>query len=180
MHRGLVTNDTDKNIFEPKIPASGSSYPAGRQDARREIGKEEEKAEEKFEELVKQSDNVLFETESIFPLDLFPTKLVITIHKVDVIYNSFLNRKIQPVYIQNISDVLINNGLFFSSLELIDIGFTNHTLVVDNLWNKDALEAMKIIQGLVVSSKQEIDLAKVNVPNFVEKVKGLGTPGGTY
>ncbi len=180
MDSPLTYDNVDKNIFKPRKPTKGSTYATGLRAAHREIVKEEEKVEEKFEELLKRSDDVLFKTESMFPLDLFPTKIVISIHKVDVIYNSFLSRKIQPVYIQNISDVFVNNGLFFSSLQLIDVGFTNHTLVIGNLWNKDAIEAMKIIQGLVVSTKQEIDLTKLNVPNFVEKLKELGTPPGVY
>lgn len=175
----LYGSDNDKNLFQPRKVVGGGPY-LQRKDAHEEIVKAEQKTEQKFEELIEKADNVLFKAESLFPLDLFPTKIVISIHKVDVIYNSFLNRRIQPVYIQNISDVFINSGLFLSSLHIIDVGYTNHTLVVGNLHNRDALEAMKIIQGLVVTSKQNIDLTKVNVNNFVEKIRSLGTPSGAY
>ncbi len=152
----------------------------GHDEATKEMTKEEQKHEEKFDDLLTKSDKILFKTKSLFPLDLFPDEIVVSVHKVDIIYNEFLTRRIQPVYIQNIWDVFVNNGIFFSTLHLIDAGFANNTIVINNLTNKDAIDAMKIIQGLVVAVKQNIDLTKIDSTDLVGKVRTLGTTKNSY
>ncbi len=152
----------------------------GHDEATKEMTKEEQKHEEKFDDLLERSEKILFRTKSFFPFDLFPDEIIVSVHKVDIIYNEFLTRRIQPVYIQNIWDVFVDNGIFFSTLHLIDAGFANNTVVMNNLINKDAISAMKTIQGLVVAVKQNIDLTKIDSKDLVEKVRTLGTTKNSY
>lgn len=177
-------------LFENKINKLRKESQAKRQDrnvaedvkpeVEKEVQKIERVQERRFDELMKKSTEVLFSAKSVFPFDFFPTEITVTIHKVDIVYNSFYTRTIQPVYIQNISDVFVTRGFLFSTLTIVDAGFTNHTLVVKNMKNEDALEAMKVIQGLVVSTKQRIDLTQIEMQDLAEKVRVIGAPSGSY
>lgn len=131
---------------------------------------------EKLEAISEMSETVLFRAKTYFPLDLFPDEIIINVAKIDVIVNEFLSRRIIPVYYQNISDVFVDSGIIFSRLSIVDLGFVENTVEINNLLNKDALEAMRIIQGFVVAIKQGVDLTKVDVAQYLPKLKTIGKP----
>lgn len=147
-----------------------------KREAHKEMKKEVQMSIGKLDDIVAQSDNVLFRAKSVFPFDLFPDELIVTVNKIDVVYNDLFNRRLQPVYFQNISDVYVDNGILFSNLTIVDTGFIRNLVEFKYLRNRDALEALRIIQGLVVSMKQRVDITKIDsTPDFVRKIKSVGS-----
>lgn len=148
-------------------------------DAVREEVKEGLKYEEDFGNLVEKSDRVLIEIKAVFPFDFFPNEVSVDVNKVNIISNYLLSRRIHSVPIKDICDVYVHQGILFSSLNIIDWGFDkNRPICINYLKIAEAEAALKIIQGLLVGVKQNIDLAKIDVPDFKNKVEILGDASG--
>lgn len=148
-------------------------------DAVKEEFKEGIKYEEDFGNLVEKSDRVLIEIKAVFPFDFFPNEVSVDVNKVNIINNYLLSRRIHSVLIKDICDVYVHKGILFSSLNIIDWGFDkNRPISINYLKIGEAEAALKIIQGLLVGVKQNIDLAKIDVPDFKSKVEILGEVSG--
>lgn len=138
--------------------------------------KEEKVAEnkEKFESLVRGS-KVLYELRSVFPFDLFPDTVTIDSEKVNITFKDFfLSARLQSYYIKNISYVYVDTGPLFASLNIVDEGLVGQTGTVSYLKKDEALCACRIIQGLIVTHKEDIDLSKIEDKNLVPKIEKLG------
>lgn len=61
---------------------------------------------------------------------------------------------------------------------IVDVGFTENAIVVKYLKKNEAEEARRIIQGLVVSAKQNVDLSKVDAADLKTKVENIGQAKG--
>jgi hypothetical protein len=160
-----------KNEVDGK-PSAGSVSSVSHENIKDEI-----RQEQVFGKLVEKSDKLLIKIKSIFPFDFFPNEISVDVNKVNIINNYFLSKKVHSVMIKDICDVYIYKGVFFSSLSIIDWGFDrNRSITINYLSKRTADEALKIIQGLMVSAKQNIDVSKIDVPDFRSKVKILGEP----
>ncbi len=141
--------------------------------------KEEIKHEQDFGNLVEKSDQVLIKIKAVFPFDFFPNEISVDVNKVNIVNNYFLSERVHSVLIKDISDIYLDSGILFASLNIIDWGFNNNKSITINYLKKDeASRVLKIIQGLMVSARQNIDLSKIDVPDFKNKVEILGEPGG--
>lgn len=148
----------------------------GHEDAIKEQIKEQDKNIEKFESLVEVGNEVLFETSSMFPFDLFPDKVTIMLTKVTIQSNEFFSSgRLHSIHIKDIIDVFVESGPIFSTLRIVDAGFVENSINVRRLRKKDALKARRIIQGLIETSKQDINISQLNnIPDFLEKLEKLG------
>ncbi|MBI3341537.1 hypothetical protein HY024_00275 [Candidatus Curtissbacteria bacterium] len=135
--------------------------------------------EKNLDNLAKRaSKGVLMHIKGVFPLDIFPDEVVVDINKVNIIRNDLFGRKIHSVYLKDISDVIVNSSIFFSSLKIVDMGFTESGIVIKNLKRGEAEEARRVIQGLVVSTKQNINLSKIDPEELRDKVGRIGEAWG--
>lgn len=170
--------DTSHFLRDPKPDGYFRSEEEGLLDGTNETTKEHEKQNNKFQELVQKSDKILFRIRAVFPFDLFPDEVIVDVNKVNIIQNSFLSKNMHSVFIKDISDVVVQTGILFACLSIIDFGFVENTIDIRYLDISKALEARRIIQGLVVSSRQGIDLSKVEVTDLRRKVEKLGEMKG--
>lgn len=137
--------------------------------------KENEQHDQKLNDLVEQSRNPLFTFQTAIPLNPFPDKVTIDINKVNIIYRYFFSSEhIHSVSIKDISDVLVETSWFFSTLKIIDVGFTENSIDVNYLKTNEAVKARKIIQGLIVANKSGVDLSKCDISDLIEKLEELG------
>ncbi len=131
---------------------------------------------EKLNDLVENSQKPLIKIRTIIPLNPFPDEVVVDINKVNIIYRYFFfSSHIHSVYIKDVSDVVVETGLLFSTLKIVDVGFTENSVDIGYLSTKDAVRARKIIQGLVIAQKNGIDLAKYQLSDLSEQLEILGT-----
>ena len=148
-------------------------------DAEKEGLKEGVKYERDFGNLVEKSDQVLIKIKAVFPFDFFPNHISVDVNKVNIVTNDFLSQRIHSVLIKDISDIYVDSGILFASLNIIDWGFNNNKSITINYLKKDeASQALKIIQGLMVGARQNVDLSKIDVPDFKNKVEIIGDPIG--
>lgn len=154
----------------------------GINEALKELVVEEQKGRQKLDDLVEKSNRVLFKTSAVFPFDFFPNEIIIDENKVSIIQREFFwSSRIHSVIIRDISDVYVDTSILFATLVIIDEGFTDREIRIPYLWKNEALEARRIIQGLVVSLKGAnspmlggVELTNMSQQDLMVKVKSLG------
>lgn len=136
---------------------------------------ETKQAEEKLSNLTKQSRIVLFKCSSVFPFDFFPDEMSIEPTQVNLNKKIFFwTDRMTSVPIKNISDVIVQTGPFFASISVLDQFFKENSVEIMWLKKSDAQRARKIIQGLIVAVKENIDIARIEPRKLVKQAEELG------
>ncbi len=129
----------------------------------------------KLNDLVEGSQKPLLQIRTVIPLNPFPDEIIIDINKVTIIFRYFFfSRQIHSVFIKDVSDVVVETGMLFSTLKIVDVGFTENSIDINYLSTRGAIKARKIIQGLVVAQKNGIDPAKYQFSDLAEQLEQLG------
>src|SRR3989344_474735 len=146
-------------------------------------------AEKKFEEdglkdkklldAIVSHSREIYRISAIFPFDLFPDDLVIDENKITFITRDFWKvERVHSVYLKDISDCIVQTTIFFASLNVVDLGFRDNWIGINFLKIGDALRARRIIQGLMVAHKLDLDLSAVPVETLDDKMETLGQAQG--
>lgn len=164
-------DSTPANIpYGPQLPPEE----LGHNEAIKEVAKEEDKFEKKLSDLAHKSNNILCHIYGVFPFDFFPNEVIIDLAKVSIVFNSFLSRRVHSIFLKDIADVFVDDGILFASLNIVDLGFSENMLMVNYLDKPDAHHARRIIEGLVISAKQDIDLSKIAPERLHDHLNELG------
>ncbi len=137
---------------------------------------EEKASTQKLDEMVEMVGKPLLQIRTVFPFVLFPNEIIIDIHKISIVYRHFFaSEQIHSVLIRDISDVLVETSPFFATLKIIDIGYTDNSIDIAYLKKSEGNLARRVIQGLAMAHKNNVDLTKVERQDLVEKLESLGT-----
>lgn len=129
----------------------------------------------KLDELVDSSQKVLFTASAVFPFDFFPDHISIEPLQVNFVKKSFFaTYHVQTIPIKNIADVFLQTSLLFASIKIVDASYIENSIIVEYLRKKDACRARRIIQGLVLAMKNNIDLSTFNAKELAIKAEQLG------
>lgn len=135
----------------------------------------EQLTDQKLEDLAEKSDQILLKISTVFPFTFFVNDIIVDPYKVNIIFrNFFWSEQIHSVMIRDILDVVVETSIFFATLRIVDQGYTENSINITYLWKKDALEARKIIQGLIVAHRQGIDMSKSDEDGFKTSVENIG------
>lgn len=130
---------------------------------------------QKLNRLVEQSKDPLLKVKTSIPFNPFPHSIIVDLNKVTIIYRYFFfSEQIHSVFVKDISDVLVETSWFFSTLKIIDVGFTENSIDINYLSTEDAILARKVIQGLIVAHKHGLDLARYQESDLAQKLEQLG------
>jgi len=155
------------------------SVVAGEKEGVKDIHREEIKSEEQFESIHSTSNIVLYECKSVFPFQLVPDLLSVDLHKVNIITKSFpFIKNIQSIYIDDVSEVDVNTSLIFGSLTIKDKFFADQAHTITHLKISEAMKARRIIQGLIIAVREQIDLSRIDEKELVRKLEDLGQAVG--
>lgn len=135
------------------------------------------KEEQKMQSLIKQTDRTLLKIQTIFPFTFFPQVLIIDENKITFIAQTFfLSKNTRNILLANVAEVKVNTSPFFASLTIIDMSFDRKQEIrIPYLWQKDALRARHIIQGIIIARKEGIDLSKFNQKELRQRIEELGS-----
>lgn len=130
----------------------------------------------KFHRLT-QAEHILFQATTVFPFTLFPDTVTISETKVSITHRLFFfTKEVTSIAVKDIAYVNVGTDIFFGTLDIIDKYFEKEELKVTFLWKKDALEARRILQGLIITEREGIDITNVNkVPEIKQKIESIGT-----
>lgn len=112
-------------------------------------------------DMVHNSNTILMSISSVFPFDLYPTTINVEATRVTIITRQLFASQVHSVDIKDISSVFIETGILFAALTLISKIYSQKELVVSRLWKNEAILLRRIIEGLRMFEKKEI-----NTTNF--------------
>src|SRR5687767_10553618 len=120
--------------------------------------------EEKLEKLLHRSTRTLLKIQTVWPFDLFPDDVAIDESKINIVQREFFASEIvHSIPISSIKDIELECSVFFATLHVVPDGYPQKEVVVPYLKKNEALRARRIIQGLIVTRKENIDLSKVDI-----------------
>lgn len=136
--------------------------------------KEKRLNKRKVAKLVKKSNRILVSISShAFPIDIFPNVINIEEKRITIIDRHFLSSEVHSIDIKNISNVLINNSIFFSELNIISKTYEENEIRVNNLRTKDAVFARRIIEGLRIFENENVDTYDYTKKELIAKLEEL-------
>jgi hypothetical protein len=124
--------------------------------------------------LVKKSNRILLSISShAIPFDIFPNVLNIEEKRITIIKRHILSSEVHSIDIKNISNILINNSIFFSELVIISKTYEENEIRMNNLRTKDAIFARRIIEGLRIFENENIDTYDYTTEKLISKLEEL-------
>ncbi len=161
-------------VFRGNPRASPEEVEGIKEGAREHI-KEKEKNEKKLDELLFQSHTCLFQIKTVFPFDLFPDTLSVDPGKVDLIGRYFFASDVRTsIPIKDIKSVAVESNILFSTIKIIIDMPQDNSMRVGPLHRHDALRAKRIILGLNVCEKENVDISKIPGEELLAKAEELG------
>jgi hypothetical protein len=129
----------------------------------------------KLESIVKESYGVLAKAQTVFPLTLFRDAISIDRHKLTIIYRSFFGvEQTVSIPIADIKNIQADHGPFFGSLTISSDNFVNNTQTIRYLWNSDAIKIQKLVEGIQVAIKEDVDLSAIDTKELRKLLTKLG------
>ncbi len=167
---GRVTNQTaTKPLLEDvEVPIIFSKYYTSQNRGEKPL----------YRGLVKKN-RVLMITQSVFPFDFFPDKLIIDENKLSI-YNRdfFFSDDIRCFCYKDIQFVEIFSSLFFASLQIKVFGFPNDDIKITFLKKNEAFKARRLIQGLIEGTRANVDFSDMNTTDLTTQAELLGSAHG--
>lgn len=130
-----------------------------------------------LESFVSKTHNTLLKIRSMWILDLFPDELIIDENKVSFIYNEIFGmRSIHSVLIENITYIEAHTSLISGTLVVTDSSNYRHPveLKIENLKKEEAIQARKLIQGLVHAKTLKMDFSQLGIRDLENNLEELG------
>lgn len=155
--------------------ADQSAEEKGVQSAQISQSKQIEVDKQRLENMVTNSNRILISTSSIFPFDLFPTTINVEATRVTIIHRQLFSSQVHSVDIKDISNVFIETGILFATITLISSTFVENDIKIGRIWKKQAILVRRIIEGLRMFSKENIDTTNYTVDELNDKLKELST-----
>lgn len=181
----FLNNDEDKNMSNridlnsnpDENDISNDPKKAGKFEAEKDAIKDENIDKQKLDNLISVSNKILFSAQTVFPFDFFPKKIIIDFNQIHFVSKMFfLSDHIRSVDIRDIGDVSVALVPFFATLTITDKNFNDLPIVIKYLKKDDALKIRRIVQGMTISRKMDIDISTMEDDvNLVEKLEKLGS-----
>jgi len=145
-------------------------------EAIKDVAKKQEEAKHNLDELVEKSTHTLVEISARPPLSFSSTSLIVDIDQVSISHKDwFGSSQLLSIAVEDIGSVRVELGPLYASLTFIGVRpGPETTQVIQYLKKDEAIKARRIIQGLIVSKKESIDLSVFNPQEIVGKLETLG------
>jgi hypothetical protein len=140
-------------------------------------------AEQSPQEIVQKVANdseILYETRSVFPFDLFPDHVIVDKSKVSVIRKIFfLSEVVQSVPAKDILTVQMESSPFLARITIIGRMPQQAEIVINNLLVKDATKLRKVIQGLAIAAMEAVQIDTLPKNQQLQTVEEIGATNST-
>lgn len=124
-------------------------------------------------ELMRKSNRSIISISSIFPWNFFPNTIDVEESRVTFIFRQLFASQSHSVDIKDISNISIESGIFFSTLQVVSRTYTKNDIKIEYLRKKDALQTRKIIEGLRTLAFNEINTSNYEIEELVTKLQEL-------
>lgn len=168
------SNPSLSQVFPYTQEAQTSEVSGLKESVKKQVSKVEVDRQ-KLENLVSNSNRLLIGTSSVFPLDFFPDTINVEATRVNIIKRSLFFSEVHSVDIKDITNVFLSQSIFFASLAIVSKTFVENQIKISRLWKKDAVEVRRIIEGLRMITKADIDMNNYSVDELTNKLKELSS-----
>lgn len=135
----------------------------------------EQKQVKDFVNVANNAQDVLLEAHSVFPFNLFPDTIKIDREKVIIIERTFFKiAKVKNIQLHDIQTIEADVGPFFGSLSITTKQNIQNIFRINFLTRKEAMDAQKIIQGIVVAIQKELDYSRISTIELKALLERLG------
>ncbi len=168
------TTPTDQ-IPSDTLEIEQTTEEKGQEEALKNYARKTESNRKAVEDMVVSSNRILLRVSSIFPWDLFPSTIIVEETRVTIIHRHLFSSQVHSVDIKNISNIFIGTGILCAQLTLVSDTFTQNKVVINRLWKKEAILMRRIIEGMRMFVKENIDTTDYSASELVSKLKELST-----
>lgn len=129
---------------------------------------------------VKKSHQILANVQTVFPLTLFPSSVIVDRTKITIIKRDFFwSSHVVSLQIEDILNVTAGVGPLFGSLNIASrvMNSIDH-FNVHHLWREDALVLKRLIQGSVIARQNHIDIDQLSLKEAIDTLYELGNDSG--
>jgi hypothetical protein len=126
-------------------------------------------------DMTKNSNSILMSVSTVFPYDLFPTSINVEATRVSIITRQLFASQVHSIDIMDISSVFIETSILFATLTLMSKTFSQSKLTIGRLWIKEAIMIRRIIEGLRMFEKRDINITHFSREELLAKLKELST-----
>ena len=160
-----LVNDTEKKDKSP--------YTRGMEQHAQNMRVKVENDKHTLDELMRKSNRSIISISSIFPWNFFPNTIDVEESRVTFIFRQLFASQSHSVDIKDISNVSIESGIFFSTLQVVSRTYTKNDIKIEYLRKKEALQTRKIIEGLRTLAFNEINTSNYEIEDLINKLQEL-------
>ena len=168
-------NSSDINKISTSKNVEQISGQKGKNDAVRSTAQKTEKDRITVEDMVSNSNRILFRISSVFPWDLFPSIIIAEETRITIIHRQLFSSQVHSVDIKSISNIFIDTDILFAQLTITSNTFAENQITIKRLWKKDAIFMRRIIEGLRMFVNKDIDTTSYTVKDLIKKLEELST-----
>lgn len=169
----LFQQKTDNKEKTTISPTQKSLEEKGQAEAIKNRASKAEKNRQAVEDMVRNSNRVLLKVSTVFPLDWFPSSIIIEETRLTIINRQLFSSQTHSVDLKNISNVFVDSGIFFAQLTIVSDTFVENQIKINKLWKKDAVLMRRIIEGMRMFVSHNIDTTEYSVNELLNKLKEL-------
>jgi hypothetical protein len=130
----------------------------------------------KLDELIRKSNRSIVSISSVFPWSFFPNTIDVEESRVTFIFRQLFASQSHSVDIKDISNVFIESGFFFATLQIVSKTFVQNDIKIEYLKKKDAYRTRDIIEGLRTFIQNDINSSNYEIGDLVDKLNELNIP----
>lgn len=130
---------------------------------------------------VRKSHEVLAAARTVFPMKLFPDRVVVDRTKITIIKRDFFwSGNVVSIRIEDILNVGCGVGPLFGSITISSrvMNSVDH-FEINFLWRNEAMYLKDIIQGYMIAKHNKIDTSQLGRKEMIETLTELGHDSGT-
>jgi len=176
----LEQNSTDDSLINPLSTnaekTEKSPEAKGMEQHAKDITVKTEHDKNKLDELIRKSNRSIMSLSSVFPWNFFPNTIDVEESRVTFIFRQLFASQSHSVDIKDISNVFIESGFFFATLQIVSKTFIQNDIKIEYLKKKDAYQAKDIIEGLRTFIQNDINSSNYEIGDLVNKLKELNFP----
>lgn len=129
---------------------------------------------DKLSILADLAHEILFETKSVYPYELWPDKITICLNRIVITYVKPFSKDERPIPIEYLNTAHVTRGLFFASLSIETFGVERPN-PIQHLKIDDARMARRYILGLIECKKNGVNFNEYSIGEIKEKLQAIGT-----
>ncbi|CAN5152699.1 hypothetical protein BH11PAT4_BH11PAT4_6640 [soil metagenome] len=128
-----------------------------------------------IEELAVRSQEVIFETSTVFPFTFFPDRISIDRVKVSVTKRIFwLDKITESILHDEIVSISAHSVFFLGGVTITPRQVTLKPFIINSLKREDAQRIRRILQGLSAARQKEVDLDSLDRDTLLSTVEAIG------